>query len=167
MSLNIYLPHQYFNKQQKKALPVIIFLSGFHFTPDNPTKKSFIQPYANKYGFSVIFSGTFPRMNYAKYEEENGSSFYFNPTQKPWCRNFKMYSYTMNDLISNVGKESTKLDFDNMSICGHLMGVLGSLIFYLKAPLRFKSCSAFATHPSICPGENKYFKLFIGPKQSD
>ncbi|QOU21736.1 hypothetical protein BRETT_001899 [Brettanomyces bruxellensis] len=169
MLLSLYLPHQYFEKADNKVLPVILFLSGLNCSPDNPTEKSFIQPYANMYGFSVLFPDTSPRINDVRLKKGIGSSFYLDATENPWCKNFKMYSYIMKDLIPNIGKEFPKLDTDNMSICGHSMGGFGALMFYLKTPERFKSCSAFAplTHPSICPGENKFFKLFLGLAQSE
>ncbi|QOU21739.1 hypothetical protein BRETT_001902 [Brettanomyces bruxellensis] len=164
MTLNLYLPHQYFDCHTAESLPIILFLAGFGCNPNNPSEKSFIQPYANEYGFAVLMPDTSPRVKDGQYKLGDGANFYLDATQKPWDKMFNMYSYIIKDLIPNIGKSFKILDLKRMSICGHSMGGLGSLLLFLKNPNLFKCCSAFAplTHPMVCPGENKYFKIYLG-----
>ncbi|QPG73784.1 hypothetical protein FOA43_001098 [Brettanomyces nanus] len=168
MVVNIYLPHQYFDDETTK-LPVLMYLSGLTCTPDNASEKAFFQPYANQYGFAVVFPDTSPRGANIEGEDDSwdfgtGAGFYLDATQKPWNKNYKMYSYIMKDLIPQIASSYDTLDTHKMSICGHSMGGYGALMFYLRNPDVFQSCSAFApiTNPSECQWGKKSFSNYLG-----
>lgn len=172
MPVNLYLPHQYFEKGGK-PLPVLMYLSGLTCTPNNGSEKAFFQPYANKYGFAVLFPDTSPRGAGIKGEDDNwdfgtGAGFYLDATQKPWNENYRMYSYILDELLPQIGSSFTKLNLNKVSVCGHSMGGYGALMLYLKNPAKFQSCSAFApiANPSTCPWGEKCFGNYLGPDKA-
>lgn len=168
MTLNLYLPHQYFDAELKDPLPVLLFLSGLNSTPDNISEKAYVQPSANKYGFAVILPDTSPRLDDKQFEDGMGAGMYVDATEKPWNKYFKMYSYILKDLLPSIREEYSKLNLDRMSICGHSMGGMGALIIYLRNPNLFRSCSAFAplTHPIGIPNGKMYFKRYLGEDET-
>ncbi|VEU22658.1 DEKNAAC103691 [Brettanomyces naardenensis] len=172
MAVNLYLPHQYFTQDSKK-IPVLVYLSGLTCTPNNASEKAFFQPYANQYGFAVLFPDTSPRGAGVKGEDDSwdfgtGAAFYLDATEDPWSHNYRMYSYILDDLIPQIGSSFTKLDTSNMSITGHSMGGYGALMFYLRNPTTFRSCSAFApiANPSNCPWGEKCLGSYLGADRS-
>lgn len=172
MAVNLYLPHQYEAVEFPK-LPVLIYLSGLTCTPNNASEKAFFQPWANKYGFAVLYPDTSPRGAGITGEDDSwdfgtGAGFYLDATEKPWSDNYKMYSYILEELIPAIGKEFPRLDIETLSITGHSMGGYGALMFYLKNPGRFQSCSAFApiANPSVVPWGEKCFGNYLGPDKS-
>lgn len=168
MDVNIFLPSIY--KTCKDKLPVIMFLSGLTCTPQNPSEKSFIQYFAEIYGIAIIFPDTSPRGAGIEGEDKDwdfglSAGFYVDSIKEPWNKNYLMYSYILNELLPLINKEFPKIDsINNISITGHSMGGYGSLMFYLRNPNRFKSCSAFAPicNPSIVPWGEKCFGNYLG-----
>ncbi len=168
MAVNVYLPQQYFAEGSKK-LPILLYLSGLTCTPNNASEKAFFQPYANKYGFAVVYPDTSPRGANVAGEDDSwdfgtGAGFYLDATEEPWSKNYRMYTYLLKELLPLIGKEYERLDTTNVSICGHSMGGYGALMLYLKNPDIFNSCSAFApiANPSNCQWGQKCFGNYLG-----
>lgn len=163
MNVNVFVP----GKLGK--VPVLVYLSGLTCTPNNATEKSFLQYFAAKYGFAVVFPDTSPRG--ANIEGENdswdfgtGAGFYVDATQEPWSKNYNMYSYVHKELPAKLAAHFSNLDFTNVSITGHSMGGFGALAGFLKNPGQYKSVSAFApiSNPSQCPWGEKNFGNYLG-----
>ncbi|KAG7663840.1 uncharacterized protein J8A68_002700 [[Candida] subhashii] len=169
MAVNVYLPaHGITN------IPVLLYLSGLTCTPDNATEKSFLQYFASKYGFAVVFPDTSPRGESIPDEKESwdfgtGAGFYVNATQEPYNENYHMYSYIHEELLTALTKEFPQLDFTNISITGHSMGGMGALVGFLSQPGKYKSVSAFApiVNPSIAPWGEKCFGNYLGSNKQD
>ncbi|KAG7698288.1 hypothetical protein KL930_001949 [Ogataea haglerorum] len=172
MDVNLYLPEQYYEQSDSK-LPVLVYLSGLTCTPNNCSEKGFWQPYANKYGFAVVYPDTSPRGASIEGEDESydfgsGAGFYVDATEEKWSKNYRMYSYILKELLPNLASSYSRLDFDNMSITGHSMGGYGALMFYFRNPGKFKSVSAFApiSNPSNCAWGHKCFGGYLGADKS-
>lgn len=172
MAVNIYLPKQYYDSTIAK-IPVLLYLSGLTCTPQNASEKAFWQPYANQYGFAVVFPDTSPRGTSIKgqddsYDFGSGAGFYVDATEPQWSENFNMYSYVNDELLSTLPADFQKLDLDTVSITGHSMGGYGALMFFLKNPSKYKSVSAFApiANPMNCPWGEKCFGGYLGSDKS-
>ncbi|ODV83885.1 carbohydrate esterase family 1 protein [[Candida] arabinofermentans NRRL YB-2248] len=170
MDVNLYLPEQYYKKDPSSVkLPVLLYLSGLTCTPNNASEKAFWQPYCNEYGFAMILPDTSPRGANIEGEDESydfgsGAGFYVDATEPKWSKNYNMYSYILDELLPNLSKDFTKLDFNNISITGHSMGGYGALMMYFKNPSKFKSVSAFSpiSNPSNCKWGEKCFGGYLG-----
>lgn len=173
MAVNIYLPPQY--EAGEKKLPVILYLAGLTCSPDNGAEKSFFTYHAAKNGFGVVFPDTSPRGANIEGEDKDwdfgtAAGFYVDSTAAPWSENYNMYSYVISELLPLVGSEFEKLDVKgNCGITGHSMGGYGAIMFYLRNPGMFKSCSAFAPicNPSIVPWGEKCYSNYLGPNKDE
>ncbi|SCV05177.1 LANO_0H01750g1_1 [Lachancea nothofagi CBS 11611] len=178
MSVNIYLPQQYYTKQTSK-IPVIYYLSGLTCSPQNASEKAFWQPQADKYGFAVVFPDTSPRGDEVPDDPENGwdfglsAGFYVDATQDPYKKNYRMFSYVHDELPRALHQHfqkqgsSSQLDFlDNIAITGHSMGGFGAISAFLqlRSANKYKSCSAFApmVSPSGVQWGEKAFGGYLG-----
>lgn len=164
MDVNVFVP-----SSESDKIPIVLYLSGLTCTPNNATEKSFLQYFANKYGFAVVFPDTSPRGANIAGEDDSwdfgtGAGFYVDATQEPWSKNYNMYSYVHQELPSKLAQQFPKLDFDNVSITGHSMGGFGALSGFFKNPGKYKSVSAFApiSNPSECPWGEKCFGDYLG-----
>ncbi|CAN3476338.1 S-formylglutathione hydrolase [Diutina catenulata] len=164
MDVNVFVPGS-----ATSAVPVLLYLSGLTCTPANASEKSFLQYFANKYGFAVIFPDTSPRGAGIEGEDESwdfgtGAGFYVDATEQPWAKNYRMYSYVHKELQEELKKHFSQLDFGNIAITGHSMGGYGALAGFLKNPGHYKSVSAFApiANPSQCPWGEKCFGSYLG-----
>lgn len=174
MDVNVYLPPQYDSSKSDK-LPVLLYLAGLTCSPANGSEKSFFTAYAAKYGFAVIFPDTSPRGANIAGEADNwdfgvGAGFYVDSLAEPWKENYNMYSYIMKELLPLVNEEFEGLDvLGNISITGHSMGGYGAIMFYLRNPGFFKSCSAFApiSNPSVVPWGIKCFGNYLGDDKEE
>ncbi|AOA63753.1 intracellular esterase [Komagataella phaffii CBS 7435] len=174
MDVNVYLPAQFFaNGAKGKSLPVLLYLSGLTCTPNNASEKAFWQPYANKYGFAVVFPDTSPRgLNiegeHDSYDFGSGAGFYVDATTEKWKDNYRMYSYVNSELLPKLQADFPILNFDNISITGHSMGGYGALQLFLRNPGKFKSVSAFSpiSNPTKAPWGEKCFSGYLGQDKS-
>lgn len=163
MTFSIYLPS---NKENKK-IPLIWWLSGLTCTDDNFTQKSGFQRLAEKHQVAVIMPDTSPRGENVPDDEAwdlgQGAGFYLDAIQDPWAKNYKMYTYIIEEL---TGLVSTLVpDFSGKeSIMGHSMGGHGALVIGMKNAIRFKAISAFAPilNPSKVPWGIKAFSSYLG-----
>lgn len=150
MDVNVFLPpNAIADTQAPTRVPVLIYLSGLTCTPQNATEKSFLQYFAAKFGFAVVFPDTSPRGAGIAHEEESwdfgtGAGFYVDATREPWNTNYRMYSYVHSELPKVLLETFKVLDFANASIMGHSMGGFGAIAGFLKNPEKYKSVSAFA-----------------------
>jgi S-formylglutathione hydrolase len=78
-----------------------------------------------------------------------GAGFYLDATREPWAKHWRMESYLMKELISQVQAE-LGLDATRTGISGHSMGGHGALTLALRHPAAFVSLSAIAP---ICATE--------------
>ncbi|MGM0213084.1 S-formylglutathione hydrolase [Enterococcus sp. AZ109] len=167
MTFSLFLPAE---TPDKKATPLIWWLSGLTCTDDNFSQKAAFQKYAAEQNIAFVMPDTSPRGETADSEDWDlgqGAGFYLNATQDPWKENFQMYDYLIKELPEIVypllpnfsGKES---------IMGHSMGGHGALVLGLKNPKRFAAISAFApiSNPSNVPWGKKAFTAYLGEDPS-
>ncbi|KAH3684596.1 hypothetical protein WICPIJ_004427 [Wickerhamomyces pijperi] len=172
MNVNVYLPKQY-ETSSEKTIPVLLYLSGLTCTPNNASEKAFWQPFADQYGFAVVFPDTSPRGAAIEGEDESwdfgsGAGFYVDATVEKWAKNYRMYSYVHGELQEKLQIEFPKLDFSTISITGHSMGGYGALSGFFKNPNKYKSVSAFAPicNPIECQWGQKNFGGYLGEDKS-
>lgn len=167
MNVNIYLPPTY---STDKKIPVLLYLSGLTCTPNNVTEKGFWYPFANKYGFALVFPDTSPRdvIDDERWYVGCGAGYYVDATTDEWNSNYKMYSYIDKELPSLLLEEYTGLDFNNYSISGHSMGGFGSLLHFLTSSRKYKSCSLFAPQADVFHNtwSELLFSKYLGEDQS-
>ena len=129
-----------------------------------------MQYFGTKYGFAVVFPDTSPRGAGIAGEDESydfgtGAGFYLDATEEPWLKNYNMYSYVHKELLTELAKQFSQLDFENkISILGHSMGGYGALTGFFKNPGKYRSVSAFApiSNPLNCPWGEKAFGNYLG-----
>ncbi len=93
----------------------------------------------------------------------HGAGFYLDATKKPYAKNYRMYSYIVNELRSEI-LAAFPADADRQGIFGHSMGGHGALTIGLRNPEIYQSISAFAPicAPIHCPWGEKAFSLYLG-----
>ncbi|KAM9935469.1 hypothetical protein OXX80_004958 [Metschnikowia pulcherrima] len=163
MDVNVFIP------SKTGKIPVLLYLSGLTCTPQNATEKSFLSYFAAKYGFALVFPDTSPRGAGVPGEDDSddlgtGSGLYVDATEEPWAKNYNMYTYIHDELLSELAKQFSELDFTNISITGHSMGGGGAVAGFLKNPGKYQSVSAFAPmiNPSKAPLGSKNFRAYLG-----
>lgn len=163
MKFSIYLPS---NKEMKK-IPLIWWLSGLTCTDDNFSQKSGFQRLAEKYQVAVIIPDTSPRGETVADDEAwdlgQGAGFYLNASQDPWVKNYKMYSYIVDELTEIASSLVPNFSGEE-SIMGHSMGGHGALVIGMKNASRFKAISAFSPilSPSQVPWGINAFSSYLG-----
>jgi S-formylglutathione hydrolase len=92
-----------------------------------------------------------------------GAGFYVDATQKPFAKNYRMWSYVTEELPALVAAEFP-VDLERQGITGHSMGGHGALTVALGNPDRFRSVSAFApiVAPSQVPWGQKALAGYLG-----
>lgn len=166
MKFSVYLPPQ----ASSAPVPYLVFLSGLTCTEDNFTTKACAYRKASELGIAIIAPDTSPRGDGVPdaddYDLGQGAGFYLNATQTRWAEHFQMQSYIINELVPLVEQELPVLNYAMIS--GHSMGGHGALVFYLKFPELFKSCSAFSpiVAPAQVPWGQKAFKAYLGGDQT-
>ena len=103
----------------------------------------------------------------ADWDFGTAAGFYLDATNSPWDRNYRMYSYVVNELPGLI--EATFPAHDtSRGIFGHSMGGHGALTIALKNPGRYQSVSAFAPicAPLQCPWGHKALGNYLGTDQS-
>lgn len=163
MVFAIYLPPA----AEKKAVPLLWWLSGLTCTDENFMQKAGAQRVAAELGLAIVCPDTSPRGTelpgeHDSYDFGSGAGFYLNATREPWNHHYRMYDYVTRELPALV-QAHFPLD-GNEAISGHSMGGHGALICALKNPGRYRSVSAFApiANPSQCPWGEKAFGGYLG-----
>jgi len=167
MKFGVFLPPGIQNDPNKK-LPVLYFLSGLTCTEANFIQKSGFQRYAADHNLIVVNPDTSPRGVSIEGEDDSydfgsGAGFYLDATEEKWAKNYRMYSYIVNELLSVVAANFA-VDTSKQGITGHSMGGHGALTIALKNPGTFASVSAFAPicNPIECPWGVKAFTGYLG-----
>ena len=169
MTFSVYLPPQ----AEKKAVPIIYWLSGLTCTDDNFVQKAGAQRYATEAGVAIVCPDTSPRGDAvpddpeAAYDFGLGAGFYVNATQQPWSKHYQMYSYITEELPAVLASSNLPLQTENSSIMGHSMGGHGALTIALKNPGSYKAVSAFAPicSPLNCAWGEKALSNYIGTER--
>ncbi|MGL4740714.1 MAG: S-formylglutathione hydrolase [Sarcina sp.] len=167
MTFSLYLP---LNKENKE-IPLIWWLSGLTCTDDNFTQKSGFQRIASKHQIAVVIPDTSPRGGHIPDNENwdlgQGAGFYLDALNSPWDKNYRMYTYILEEL-SNIVFSLIPNFSKKESIMGHSMGGHGALTIGIKNSQRFKSISAFA--PILSPMREswgmKAFATYLGENKT-
>lgn len=152
--------------------PVLWYLSGLTCTHANVMEKGEYRRMAAELGLVIICPDTSPRGPDVPDEKDNwqfgqGAGFYVDATEAPFARNYRMYSYVVDELPALVAA-NFPVDMSRQAISGHSMGGHGALTIALKNPGRFKSCSAFApiVNPMTADWSRPAFQKYLGPDES-
>lgn len=163
MNFSIFLPPQ----AESSNVPSILWLSGLTCTDENFRDKAGAQRVAAQLGVALLMPSTSPpKMGYPgetdKYDFGFKASMYVDATEAPWKNGYQMYSYIMNEFLPMCMKSFNLTP--KISIFGHSMGGHGALMFHLKNPGAFTSCSAFSPicNPTKCPWGVKAFTNYLG-----
>jgi S-formylglutathione hydrolase len=164
MTFSVFVPPQ---ARQAKA-PVLWYLSGLTCTHANVTEKGEFRAAAAKHGIIIVCPDTSPRGADAPDDPDDwkfgqGAGFYVDATQAPYDKNYRMYSYIVDELPQLIA-ERFPADMSRQGLFGHSMGGHGAFIIALKNPDRFKSASAFApiVNPSTSGWSKPAFEKYLG-----
>ncbi len=152
----------------KGKVPVFWFLAGLTCTEENFMVKAGAQRMAAELGLMLVAPDTSPRGEGVPGDPDNaydfglGAGFYLDATEAPWSRNYRMYSYIVDELPQLIAEFPA--DMTRQGISGHSMGGHGALTIALKTPGRFKAVSAFApiVAPTQVPWGQKAFPRYLG-----
>ena len=168
MTFAVFVPPQ----AAEGPCPVVWYLSGLTCTHQNVMDKGEYRRLAAELGLIVVCPDTSPRGPEVPDEKDNwqfgcGAGFYVDATQAPYARNYRMYSYIVDELPRLVA-EHFPADMTRQSIFGHSMGGHGALTIALKHPGRFKACSAFApiVQPSTAGWSRPALEKYLGPDEA-
>ncbi|MGE0281512.1 MAG: S-formylglutathione hydrolase [Rhizobiaceae bacterium] len=164
MTFAAFLPPQ----AAKGPVPALWYLSGLTCTHANVMDKGEYRRLAADLGLAIICPDTSPRGADIPDEKDNwqfglGAGFYLDATQRPYGKNYRMYSYVIEELPALVAREFP-VDMNRQGIFGHSMGGHGALTIALKHPGRLKSCSAFApiVQPMTAGWSRPAFEKYLG-----
>lgn len=168
MTLSVFTP------PGEGPFPVLIWLSGLTCTEENFTTKAGAYHSAAEHGVMIVAPDTSPRgrdldgaevSDHPDYDLGQGAGFYVDATESPWSRHFRMESYVVQDLLSEL--RSLRVDLTRIGVSGHSMGGHGALTLALKHPNIFRSVSAFApiSNPSATPWGRKAFLAYLGSEE--
>jgi len=169
MTFSVYVPPH----QDGAKLPVVWYLSGLTCTHANVTEKGEYRRVCAELGLIFVAPDTSPRGADVPGDPNNaydfglGAGFYVDATQKPFARNYRMWSY-VTDELPKLAAEHFAIDTRRQSIMGHSMGGHGALTVALRNPRRFRAASAFApiVAPSQVPWGKKALGGYLGPNQN-
>ena len=170
MTFSVFVPPQ---ADDGAPCPVVWYLSGLTCTHANVTEKGEYRRACAELGLVFVAPDTSPRGAgvpddpAAAYDFGLGAGFYVDATQAPFDRNYRMYSYIVDELPEVVASVFP-IDLGAQAITGHSMGGHGALTIALRNPGRFRSCSAFA--PIVAPGQvpwgEKALSGYLGPDRA-
>jgi S-formylglutathione hydrolase len=168
MRFSVYQPPQ----AKAGPLPVLYYLAGLTCNEETFMIKAGALRLAAELGLILVAPDTSPRGLNIPGEDDawdfgTGAGFYLDAAAEPWARNYRMYSYVVNELPSVVAA-NFPVKADHTGIFGHSMGGHGALTIALKNPDRYRSVSAFApiANPVAVPWGEKAFGNYLGPDRS-
>lgn len=167
MTFAVYVPPQ----AKSQPVPVLYYLSGLTCTEENFITKAGAQRYAAHHGLMLVAPDTSPRGEHVPDEEGwdfgSGAGFYVDATEKPWAKNYRMYSYVTEELPALI-QENFSVDLTKQGIFGHSMGGHGALVCGLRNPEKYRSISAFApiAAPGQCAWGQKSLGKYLGSDQA-
>ena len=162
MTFSIFLPPQ---AESGSKLPVVWYLSGLTCTHANVTEKGEYRAACAELGLIFVAPDTSPRGEgvpddpAGAYDFGLGAGFYIDATQKPFAKNYRMWSYVTEELPALVAAEFP-VDLKRQGITGHSMGGHGALTVALGNPDHFRSVSAFA--PIVAPSQVPWGQKALG-----
>jgi S-formylglutathione hydrolase len=162
MTFSIFLPPK---AESGGKLPVVWYLSGLTCTHANVTEKGEYRAACAEHGLIFVAPDTSPRGEgvpddpAGAYDFGLGAGFYVDATQKPFAKNYRMWTYVTEELPALVAVEFPA-DMDRQGITGHSMGGHGALTVALRDPKRFRSVSAFA--PIVAPSQVPWGQKALG-----
>jgi len=160
MSFSIFLPPQ---AEGGAKLPVVWFLSGLTCSPMNVTEKGEYRATCAELGLIFVAPDTSPRgddvPDVEEYDFGKGAGFYVDATERPWAKNFQMWSYVTEEIPELIAREFPA-DMGRQAITGHSMGGHGALTVALRNPERFQSVSAFS--PIVAPSQVPWGQKALG-----
>lgn len=168
MTFSVFVPPQ---AVEGTRCPVVWYLSGLTCTHANVTEKGEYRAACAELGLVFVAPDTSPRgadvPDDPAWDFGQGAGFYVDATQKPFSRNYRMYSYIVEELPTLV-EDAFPVDLARQAIIGHSMGGHGALMIALRNPGRFRSVSAFApiVAPSQVPWGEKALSRYLGPDRS-
>ena len=134
MKFAVYFPPQ----AERRACPVLYWLSGLTCTEQNFITKAGAQRYAAEHGVILVAPDTSPRgegvADDAAYDLGQGAGFYVDATQSPWSAHYHMYSYVADELPALIERGFNVAE--RRGIFGHSMGGHGALVIALRNPGR-------------------------------
>ncbi len=167
MTFSVFVPPQ----AAQRPAPVLWYLSGLTCTHANVTEKGEFRAAAAKHGVIIVCPDTSPRGDDVPDEPDDwrfgkGAGFYLDATQAPYDRNYRMYSYVLEELPALIA-EKFPADMSRQGVFGHSMGGHGALTLALKHPDRFRSCSAFSpiVQPSTSGWSRPALEKYLGPDE--
>ena len=170
MTFSVFVPPQ---AEGGSLCPVVWYLSGLTCTHANVTEKGEYRRACAELGLIFVAPDTSPRGEgvpddpAGSYDFGLGAGFYVDATQPPFDRNYRMYSYIVDELPGVVAS-AFPVDLGAQAITGHSMGGHGALTIALRNPGRYRSVSAFApiVAPSQVPWGEKALTGYLGPDRS-
>ncbi|WP_032901413.1 S-formylglutathione hydrolase [Mesorhizobium ciceri] len=164
MTFAVFVPPQ----AEESPCPVVWHLSGLTCTHQNVMDKGGYRRMAAELGLIVVCPDTSPRGadipdDKGNWQFGSGAGFYLDATQEPYAKNYRMYSYIVEELPALIAA-NFPADMSRQAITGHSMGGHGALTIALKNPERFRSCSAFApiVQPSTAGWSRPAFEKYLG-----
>ena len=164
MRFSVFLPPQ----AERGPVPVLYWLSGLTCSEENFMIKAGAQRYAAEHGIMLVAPDTSPRDTGIPGENESwdfgsGAGFYVDATHEPWSKNYRMYSYVVDELPALINR-TWSINPDRVAVSGHSMGGHGALVVGLRNPDTYRSISAFAPicAPMSCPWGVKAFSGYLG-----
>lgn len=154
MTFSVFVPH---HAEDGAKLPVVWYLSGLTCTHANVTDKGEFRAVCAERGLIFVAPDTSPRGEAVPddaagaYDFGVGAGFYVDATQAPFDRNYRTWSYVVEELPALIAAGQFPADLDRQSIMGHSMGGHGALTIGLTFPERYRAVSAFA--PIGAPGQ--------------
>ncbi|UUP15850.1 S-formylglutathione hydrolase [Nitratireductor thuwali] len=164
MTFAVFVPPQ----ATQGPCPVLWYLSGLTCTHANVMEKGEYRRMAAELGIVIVCPDTSPRGKAIPDEPDNwqfgkGAGFYLDATEEPFDKNYRMYSYIVDELPALIA-QNFPADMERQGIFGHSMGGHGALTIALRNPQRFASCSAFApiVQPSTADWSVPAYERYLG-----
>jgi S-formylglutathione hydrolase len=168
MAFSVFLPPDAGSTRR----PVLYYLAGLTCNEETFMIKAGALRFAAQHGLILVAPDTSPRGLGIPGEDDDwdfgtGAGFYLDARADPWRRNYRMYSYVVEELPKLV-ETNFPADRDRRGIFGHSMGGHGALTIALKNPERYRSVSAFApiANPVAVPWGEKAFGNYLGPDRA-
>ena len=164
MRFSVYVPPQ----ARTARCPALYYLAGLTCNEETFMIKAGALRLAAAFGLILVAPDTSPRGLGLPGEDEHwdfgtGAGFYLDAEAEPWRRNYRMYSYVVDELPGLV-EQWFPASAERRGIFGHSMGGHGALVAALRNPDRYHSVSAFApiANPMAVPWGEKAFTNYLG-----